>query len=121
MKDVVSDNKQNILLVIVILLGAWNIFTTNGIKTDVKSYKKQIESIQTEIDSTKKINKGIDFKIDSVKGNVIKITKEIHHIDNNITIIKKQTNEKVNSVDTLTSNELEQFFTNRYGNSKNSK
>jgi hypothetical protein len=119
MKDIIGNNKQNILLIIVIVLAAWNIFTTNGIKTDVKSYKDKIESLQTEIDSAKAINEGIDIKIDSVKGNVIKITKEIHHIDNNITIIKKQTNEKVNSVDTLTANELEQFFTNRYDKTSN--
>ena len=39
MKDIVGNNKQNILLIIVIVLAAWNIFTTNGIKTDVESYK----------------------------------------------------------------------------------
>ena len=81
--------------------------------------KEKIESIQTEIDSAKAVNEGIDIKIDSVKGNVVKITKEIHHIDNNITIIKKQTDEKVNSVDTLTANELEQFFTKRYDKTSN--
>lgn len=118
MKETVNNYKQDILLIIVIALSAWNIFTDNSIKTDIISYKKEIESLQTEIDSTKVINKGIDVKIDSVKGNVFKITKEIRQIDNNITIIKKQTNEKVNSVDTLTTNELEQFFTNRYDNSK---
>ena len=119
MKQIVNNYRQDILLVIVIVLAAWNIFTNNSIKTDVKSYKKQIESLQTEIDSAKAINKGIDVKIDSVKGNVVKITKEIHQIDNNITIIKKQTDEKVNSVDTLTANELEQFFTNRYNKTNN--
>ena len=119
-KIVIVSNKVLIfLLIIVIVLAGWNIFTTNGIKTDVNSYKKKIESIQTEIDSAKAVNEGIDVKIDSVKGNVVKITKEIHHIDNNITIIKKQTDEKVNSVDTLTANELEQFFTNRYNKGNN--
>jgi hypothetical protein len=49
----------------------------------------------------------------------VNITKEIHHIDNNISIIKQQTNEKVNIVDTYTASELEQFFTNRYNESKN--
>ena len=63
MKDIVSNNKQNILLIIVILLAGWNIFTTNGIKTDVESYKNKIESIQTEIDSAKAVNEGIDVKI----------------------------------------------------------
>lgn len=119
MKQIVNNYRQDILLVIVIVLAAWNIFTNNSIKTDVKSYKKQIESLQTEIDSANAINKGIDVKIDSVKGNVVKITKEIYQIDNDITIIKKQTDEKVNSVDTLTANELEQFFTNRYEQTKN--
>ena len=119
MRDVIGDNKQNILLVILIVLCGYNIFTTNGIKTDVKSYKDKIESLQTKIDSTKLVNEGIDIKIDSVKGNVINLTKDINYIDNNITIIKKQTNEKVNSVDTLTANELEQFFTNRYNKTNN--
>ena len=114
MKDIVSNNKQNILLIIVIVLAAWNIFTTNGIKTDVKSYKDKIESLQTEIDSAKAINEGIDVKIDSVKGNVVKITKEIHHIDNNITIIKKQTDEKVNAVNEFTFSDLAKFFSDRY-------
>jgi hypothetical protein len=63
MKDIVTNNKQNILLIIVIVLAAWNIFTTNGIKTDVKLYKEKIESIQTEIDSAKAVNEGIDIKI----------------------------------------------------------
>lgn len=108
------NNKQNILLIILIVLVGWNIFTTNGIKTDFKSYKNKIDLIQTEIDSAKLINEGIDIKIDSVKGNVFKITEEINQIDNNITIIKKQTDEKVNSVDTFTANELERFFTDRY-------
>jgi chromosome segregation ATPase len=112
------NNKQNILLILIIVLSGWNIFTNSKIKTDVKSYKDKIESLQTEIDSVQKFNKGIDIKIDSVKGNVVKITKEIHQIDNNITIIKKQTDEKVNSVDTLNANELELFFTNRYDKTK---
>ena len=119
MGDIVGNNKQNIFLVIVVVLCGYNIFTTNGIKTDVNLYKDKIESLQTVIDSTKSVNEGIDIKIDSVKGNVVNLTKDINHIDNNITIIKKQTNEKVNSVDTLTANELEQFFTNRYNESKN--
>ena len=119
MEDVTKDKDSIILLVIIAGLIGWNLFMTNTIKTDVKGYEKKIELIQTKVDSAKAVNEGIDVKIDSVKGNVVKITKEIHHIDNNITIIKKQTDEKVNSVDTLTANELEQFFTNRYNKTNN--
>lgn len=119
MGNIISNNKQNILLYIVIILIVWNLFNTNGIKTDVKSYKEKIESLQSEIDSAQAINEGINLKIDSVRGNVFRITEEINQIDNNITIIKKQTDEKINSVDTLNANELEWFFTNRYEKTKN--
>jgi predicted RNase H-like nuclease (RuvC/YqgF family) len=113
------QNKQNILILIVIALLGYNIFTTNSIRTDVKGYKEKIEALQTKVDSAQAVNEKIDIKIDSVKDNVVNITKEIHHIDNNISIIKQQTNEKVNSVDSFTANELEQFFTNRYDKGSN--
>jgi predicted RNase H-like nuclease (RuvC/YqgF family) len=113
------QNKQNILLLLIVLLIGFNIFNTNSIRTDVKGYKEKIEALQIKVDSAQAVNEKIDIKIDSVKDNVVNITKEIHHIDNNISIIKQQTNEKVNSVDILTANELEQFFTNRYDKSSN--
>jgi len=108
------QNKQNIVLYIVAGLILYLIFTTNGIKTDIKGYKNQIELIQTKVDSAQTINKQIDTKVDSVKQNVVAITKEIHHIDNTITIVKKQTDEKINTVDKFSNAELEFFFTNRY-------
>jgi len=106
--------KQDILLLLVILLVGYNIFTTNTIKTDVKVYKTKIELLQTKVDSAKVVNKQIDVKIDSVKENVVSITKEIHHIDNTITIVKNQTNEKANNTGKFSNAELEQFFSSRY-------
>ena len=112
-----SITRQDIILGIIVVLAAWNIFTTNSIRTDVKGYKDKIESIQTKVDSAQVVNKQIDVKIDSVKENVVAITKEIHHIDNTITIVKKQTDEKINTVDKFSNAELEFFFTNRYNES----
>ena len=109
-----KDNKQTILLLIVIVLSAWNIFTTNGIRTDVRAYKEKIESIQVEVDSAQVVNKEIDNKVSEVKENVVTITKEVQHIDNNLTIVKNKTNEKVIVIDTYSDAELEFFFTNRY-------
>ena len=111
--------KQDIVLIIIALLCLYNIFNTNSIKTDVKEYEDKIEALQTKVDSAQAVNEKIDVKIDSVKDNVVNITKEIHHIDNNISIIKQQTDEKINSVDSFTANELEQFFTNRYDKGSN--
>jgi chromosome segregation ATPase len=115
----VKLTKQDIVLVIIALLCLYNIFNTNSIKTDVKGYEDKIEALQTKVDSAQAVNEKIDVKIDSVKDNVVNITKEIHHIDNNISIIKQQTDEKINSVDSFTANELEQFFTNRYDKGSN--
>ena len=109
--------KQDIILGIIVVLAAWNIFTTNSIRTDVKGYEAKIESIQTKVDSAQVVNKQIDTKIDSVKENVVSITKEIHHIDNTITIVKKQTDEKVNNAGKFSNVELEQFFASRYNKS----
>ena len=111
------QNKQNILLILVIVLIGYNIFNTNSIRTDVKGYKAEIELLQTKVDSAKTVNKQIDTKIDSVKENVVSITKEIHHIDNTITIVKNQTNEKANNAGKFSNVELEQFFANRYNKS----
>ena len=108
------QNRQDILLIIVLVLVGYNIFTTNTIKTDVKGYKAEIELLQTKLDSVKVVNIKIDTKIDSVKQNIVTISKEIHHIDNTITIVKNQTNEKANSAGKFSNAELEQFFSSRY-------
>ncbi len=111
------QNKENLLLIVVLILLGYNIFTSTSIRTDVKSYKAKIELLQSSIDSTKVVTNQIDSKIDSVKSSVVSITKEIHHIDNTITIIKNQTNEKVNHVGKFSNVELEQFFSSRYNKS----
>ena len=111
------QNKQNLLLILVVVLIGYSIFNTNSIRTDVKGYKAEIELIQNKVDSAKTVNKQIDTKIDLVKENVISITKEIHHIDNTITIVKNQTNEKANNAGKFSNVELEQFFASRYNKS----
>ena len=116
MKEILQ-NKQNLLLIVVLILIGYNIFTTTSVRTDVKGYKDKIESIQTKIDSAKIVNTKIDTKIDSVKQNIVTISKEIHHIDNTITIVKNQTNEKANHAGRFSNAELEQFFSIRYNKS----
>lgn len=113
------QNKQNLLLLLILFLIGYMLFTTQGIQTDVKEYKQKIEQLQQKVDSAKIADKKLVYKIDSVQQKVFGISKEIYYIDKNINIIKKQTDEKINSVDTLTTNELEQFFTDRYNKSSN--
>ena len=116
MREKIINNRQNILLGIIIVLALWNIFNTNGIKTDVKSYKEKIENIQSEVDSAQLVNKEMDEKVLVIKETVNTITKEIHEIDNNIEMVKKQTDEKVINVGFIGNAELEKLFADRYSN-----
>ena len=116
MREKIINNRQTILLAIVIVLVLWNILNTNGIKTDVKSYKEKIENIQVEVDSAQLINKEMDEKVLVIKESVNSITKEIYEIDNNIETVKEQTNEKVINVGFIGNVELERLFAERYPN-----
>jgi cell division protein FtsB len=112
------NNKNNIigiLFLIIIGLFVYNIITTNQIKTDVKKYQTSIDSIQTKIDSVSILNKELDNKLAELDTNILEITQEIQLVDNNINVIKKKTNEKVASVDNLGNDELQHFFTDKYG------
>lgn len=110
----IQFNKINGVLGILILMAIYIIFNTQGIKTDVRGYKKSIEAIQKKIDSTKDVNTNISRKIDSVNQKVVTINKQIYNIDKSITTVKQRTNEKINSINKLSNPELEHFFTNRY-------
>jgi len=116
MREKIINNRQNILLGIIIILVLWNILNTNGIKTDVKSYKEKIENIQVEVDSAQLINKEMDEKVLVIKESVNSINKEIYEIDNNIETVKEQTNEKVINVGFIGNVELERLFAERYPN-----
>ena len=117
MREKIINNRQNILLgIIIIILALWNILNTNGIKTDVKSYREKIENIQSEVDSAQLVNKEMDEKVLVIKETVNNITKEIHEIDNNIEMVKEQTDEKFISIGFIGNVELERLFTDRYSN-----
>lgn len=114
MKEKINNNAQNILLILLIILVAWNIFNTNNIKIDINSYKENIEIIQTQVDSARVFNEEIDVKVSEVKENVILITNEIHLIDKNIKTVRDKIDEKVVSVELIGNVELERLFTERY-------
>ena len=107
-------NKSNILLVIIIVLAAWNIFTTSGIRTDVAGYNKKIELIQNEIDSVQVENHKITEQIVTIDKEIDVVDHNINNVTKNITLIKTEKDEKVNSITTIGNLELEQLFTNRY-------
>ena len=107
---------KNIILVVLIVLVGYNLFTNNGIRTDVDAYNRKIDSLQKEIDSVENANKVLDGHIEKVDGEINVIETKVTTINKNITEIKTQTNEKVNAVNDYTIHDLIKFFSDRYEN-----
>lgn len=114
MNTFIKNNGQTILLLILIGFVVYNFFYTQDIKTNINMYKSRVKSLNVEIDTLKSINSNIDIKLNGVNDNIIQINDEIGKVDTDIKKFKQKTNEKINSVDDYTFNELEQFFTDRY-------
>jgi peptidoglycan hydrolase CwlO-like protein len=107
-------NKQDVLLLIIILLAGYSILQMKGIKTDMDFYNTKIELIQKEIDSVQVVNEKITQQISVLDGEIDNIDGDIEKVTKNITIIKKQTNEKVDAVNEFTFSDLTKFFSDRY-------
>ncbi len=107
---------KNIILVVLIILVGYNIFTNNSIRTDVESYNRKIDSLQKEIDSVENANVVLDGHIDKVDNELTQVETRVITINKNINEIKNQTNEKVDAVNDYTIHDLLKFFTDRYEN-----
>jgi peptidoglycan hydrolase CwlO-like protein len=107
---------KNIILVVLIILVGYNIFTNNSIRTDVESYNRKIDSLQKEIDSVEGANKILDGHIDRVDNEIDVVETRVITINKNINEIKNKTNEKVDAINDYTIHDLLKFFTDRYEN-----
>jgi peptidoglycan hydrolase CwlO-like protein len=107
-----------LLLVLICLLG-YNIFSTKQLKTDIEMYNQKIDSIQHNIDSVVLVNKNLDIKIDSIYSEIGLLDTDITSVNRNIKNIKVNTNEKVNSVNKFNFSDLNKFFTDRYESDSN--
>ena len=116
-----KDNKVYLILIVILGLTGYNIFTTRDIRTNVESFNQKIDSIQNDIDSISIANAELDSKIESLHSEMELIDGDISRVQNNIYTIKQNTDEKVNNVDVLTFDELAKFFADRYSNRLDSK
>lgn len=108
--------EQRILIYVLIILMGYNLFTNNGISTDVKAYKTKIENLQVKIDSVKQLNLQLDERMTGLHFQIESIDSDISNVQSNIRQIKKKTNEKINTINTYSFTELEEFFSARYYN-----
>jgi len=109
-------NKQNILLIIIVVLAAYSIFQGGKIKTDVAAYNAKIDSIQNIVDSIQTENHKINEQIVTIDKEIDKVDNNVNNVTKNITIIKTQTHEKIDSVNNFNFSDLDKFFSDRYKN-----
>jgi len=105
---------KNVILVVLVILVGYNLFTNNSIKTDIAGYYRKIDSLQHEIDSVEIVNQQIDNHITEVNNEVTNVENKVVNMNNNINEIKNQTHEKVSAVNDYTIHDLIKFFSDRY-------
>ena len=98
---------------ILLILGLIYLFS-NKIEY-VAQYSNKIKSLEKTIDSLHIKNKDLDSTIKGLNQSINKLDNQIVLKNKKIIILNKKTYEKVNAVDFFSDDELEKFFTNRYG------
>ena len=100
-------------IVILLVIIAWLLLSNEEDYTE--DYNAKIVALEQKVDSLHYINDNLTFKIDTLNGQIVKLDQQIDVKDNRIRTLKWKVNEKVNAVDSFDDNELERFFTERYG------
>lgn len=86
----------------------------------VEDYNIKIEALERKVDSLHSENGELTFQIDTLNNKIKAINQSLVVKDSNIKQLKTQINEKINNVDSFDGDELQQFFTNRYRQLKDS-
>ena len=93
---------------------AWMVFGQEPIEVDVKGYETKISNLEKVVDSTYILNSKLTARINTMAINLEESNAKIKQLNGRIWTIKKQTDEKLNSINTYSDDELISFFTERY-------
>ena len=118
-------NKTNLIWVVIILAGAvilWNMgilsFPDNGKISEqdavIEQNTAKIDSLRGVITSLEANQLKYDATIASLKDSLVVLNTQIDNNESKIKDLKKKYNEKVNNISSYSSNQLEDFLTDRY-------
>lgn len=118
-------NKTNLIWVVVVLAGVvilWNMgilsFPNNGKISDqdviIDKNTAKIDSLRGVITGLEANQLKYDATIASLKDSLVVLNTQIDNNETKIKDLKKKYNEKVNSISSYSSNQLEDFLTDRY-------
>ena len=107
--------KKNLNLLVI--LGACIIVFTFFEKREdyVEEYNAKIVALEQKVDSLHSVNDELTFKIDTLNTQIKGLDKEISLKNSRINNLKYEISTKVDAVDSFNDDELEKFFTERYG------
>jgi len=81
----------------------------------VSEYNDKIIALEQKVDSLHHINDELTFKIDTLNVQIGKLDQQLDLKDNKINNLRYEISTKVDAVDSFNDDELERFFTERYG------
>jgi regulator of replication initiation timing len=99
---------------------AWMVFGQPDIEVDVKAYEDRINKLEMKVDSLHTKNTHLEMESDSLLGKLTSYTNRITNLNYRINVIQKETKAKVDAVNRYSTDELQQFFTDRYRLNKDS-
>lgn len=92
----------------------WLINSKNP-RLDPKPYQDKIEHLQQKVDSVEVQNKELRISADSLQDTLLAYSKKVAHLNDKLDQVKYEYEKKLAAVDTFTNSQLQQFFTDRYG------
>jgi chromosome segregation ATPase len=99
---------------------AWMVWGQPKIEVDVKAYEDRINKLEMKVDSLHTKNTHLESESDSLAIRLTDYTNKINNLNNRIYVIQKQTKAKLDAVNNYSTDELQQFFTDRYRLNKDS-
>tara|TARA_R110002050_G_C8865167_1_gene507713 strand:+ start:659 stop:1021 length:363 start_codon:yes stop_codon:yes gene_type:complete len=116
-----TNNLQGYLL-FAILGGfvAWMVFGQPDIEVDVKAYEDRINKLEMKVDSLHTKNLHLEIESDSLLVKLTSYNTKITNLNYRIYAIQKETKAKLDAVNMYSTDELQQFFTDRYRLNKDS-
>ena len=107
--------KKNLNLLVI--LGACIIVFTFFEKREdyVEEYNAKIIALEQKVDSLHHENDELTFKIDTLNVEISKLDQQLDLKDDRINNLRYEISTKVDAVDSFNDDELEKFFTKRYG------
>lgn len=105
-----------LLLVIGSVIVYWLFFVLSpNVEMSAES-KAKIDSLNNNIKKYEEENKKIDSVITQYHDEIEKVNNNITRIKQEKTIVKEIYHEKIISIDTFNRTQIDEFFSNRYGN-----